>query len=58
MDCSRMNLPLHPKRLCLLLTLPIPVLLFRTVTVISLKNVNEEHGVYVLCGQLAQDNCH
>ena len=58
MDCSRVNLPLYLKRLCLLLPLQFPVLLLKTVTIICSKNVNEEHGVYIFRDQLAQDKCH
>jgi hypothetical protein len=58
MDCSRVNMPSYLKRLCLQLPLPLPVLLLKTVTITCLKNVNEERGVYVFPGQLAQDKWH
>jgi hypothetical protein len=32
--------------------------LLKTVTIISMRNVNEAHRVHVSCGQLAQDKCH
>jgi len=58
MGCCRVNMSLYLKRLCLLLSLPLPVLLLKTVTITCLKNVNEEHGVYVFRGQMTQDKCH
>ena len=57
MGCFRVNMPLYHKRLCLLLHVPLPVLLLKTGIITCLKNVNEQHGVYVFRGQLAQDKC-